>query len=88
MNLNRQLNLTLFALLTTFSLSSCATTGSVRKVHNEAKDASLLASQANLNAKQALETALEAQRTALAAETRARQTEEMLNRGFERSMRK
>lgn len=83
-----KLNLTIITLLISISLSSCATTGSVRKAQNEAENATLVANQANLNANQALELASEAQRAALAAEARSRQTEEMLNRGFERSMRK
>ena len=83
-----KLKMTIFALLASISLSSCATTGSVRKAQNEAENATLVANQANLNANQALESAREAERSALAAETRSRQTEEMLNRSFERSIRK
>jgi uncharacterized protein HemX len=59
--------------------TGCATTGDVRVAQDAATDA-------NEKAEEALRTAQEAKRLAQDAEARAARSEEMLNRGFKRSM--
>jgi hypothetical protein len=61
--------------------SGCATHSDVTKVQNEARDA-------QRTAEHALTTAQSAKSIAQEANDRSLRTEEMLNRGFKRSMRK
>lgn len=61
--------------------AGCATHSDVTKVQNEARDAQRTADQA-------LSTAQGAKSLAQEANDRSLRTEEMLNRGFKRSMRK
>lgn len=62
-------------------MTGCATHSEVNKVENEARDA-------QRRADQALSTAQSAKSLAQEANDRSLRTEEMLNRGFKRSMRK
>ena len=59
--------------------TGCATTGDVQVARDAAADA-------NQRAEEAMRTAQEAKRLAQDAEARAARSEEMLNRGFKRSM--
>lgn len=64
-------------------VTGCATTGDVRMAKEEAITA---ATEADRKADEALREAREAKRIAQSAEGRADRSEEMLNRGFKRSM--
>jgi hypothetical protein len=64
-------------------VAGCATNSSVRNAKEEAIQA---ASEAERKADEALREAREAKRIAQNAEGRADRSEEMLNRGFKRSM--
>ncbi len=66
-----------------FVVSGCATNGDVRIAKEEAITA---ATEADRKADEALREAREAKRIAQNAEGRADRSEEMLNRGFKRSM--
>ena len=63
--------------------TGCATTSEVKLAKNEALDA---AGDASRKADEALREAKEARRLAQDADARATRAEEMLNRGFKRSM--
>lgn len=67
--------------VTSLLMTGCATNASVRKVHDEAE-------YAKQTAEHALSVANEAKQTALAADDRSKKTEEALNRGFKKAMRK
>jgi hypothetical protein len=64
-------------------VTGCATNGDVRVAKEEAINA---ATEADRKADEALREAREAKRIAQNAEGRADRSEEMLNRGFKRSM--
>ena len=60
-------------------ITGCASNGDLARVRSEAQEARSVAEQA-------LETAQEAKQMAQEADARSRRSEEMLNRGFKRSM--
>jgi len=62
-----------------FTATGCATTGDVQVARDAAADA-------NERAEEAMRIAQEAKRLAQDADSRAARSEEMLNRGFKRSM--
>lgn len=70
-------------ILTVCVATGCATNGDVRVAKEEAINA---ATEAERKADEALREAREAKRIAQNAEGRADRSEEMLNRGFKRSM--
>jgi hypothetical protein len=77
-------NIHTIALLLSFCVATgCATNGDVRVAKEEAITA---ATEADRKADEALREAREAKRIAQNAEGRADRSEEMLNRGFKRSM--
>ena len=71
------------ALILCVFVAGCATNGDVRLAKEEALSA---ASEAQRKADEAIREAREAKRMAQSAEGRADRSEEMLNRGFKRSM--
>jgi hypothetical protein len=69
----------LSVLFAVVAATGCATTGDVQIARDAAADA-------NQRAEEAMRTAQEAKRLAQEADARASRSEEMLNRGFKRSM--
>jgi hypothetical protein len=64
-------------------ISGCASTGDLKEVRREALAAS---EEANRKAEDAMQTAEDAKRLAEDANMKAERNEEMLNRGFRKSM--
>jgi hypothetical protein len=78
----------LILLGTSLAVSGCASTSKVAEVQAQAADAQRTADLALSTAQNAMQTAQQARSTAQEANDRSYRTEEMLDRGFRRSMRK